>query len=396
MAVLERVRPVDVGMSEERLDLARDLMLEHVSSDRAPSAAAVVLRHGEVVFAEAFGVQRPEGPDLTLDHVWPIASAGKPLTAATVLSLVEEGRIGVMSPITEYVPELVDTGNDDVLIHHLLTHSAGWDSDLFSGRLATLLASGSLSEPPPGRDFITHVVLSMALDPVRIAPVGAQMAYGNVNYSLLGEIVRRVTGGTLDAAMRSRVFEPLRMSRSALIVGDDLRPHLVQRAANLPFGSYDPPGLVPFQGEVWESSDAGESGLHASPIDLVRFGQAILNGGTLDGARFLSASTVHSMCIDQIPGLSAVFGSDRLVPVASWGYGFGVICEYRWPYFGGGLVPPGSVNHPGAGGIDFWIDFEHGIVGAFFEVLTEMSADVEPISGMGNRFEDVITAAVVT
>ena len=396
MAVVERVSPADVGMSDDRLELARDLMRDHVSSGRAPSTAAVVLRHGEVVFAEAFGVQRPDGPDLTVDHVWPIASAGKPLTAATVLSLVEEGRIGVMSPITEYLPELADTGNDDVLVHHLLTHSAGWESDLFSGRLAALLESGSLPEPPPGRDLITHLVLSLALDPVRFAPVGTLMAYGNINYSLLGEIVRRVTGGTLDAAMRARVFEPLGMSRSALIVGDNLRPDLVQRAPNLPFGSYDPPTFVPFQGEVWESSDAGESGLHASPIDLGRFGQAILNGGTLDGARFLSASTVHSMCIDQIPGLPAVFGGDRLVPVASWGYGFGVICEYRWPYFGGGLVPAGSVNHPGAGGIDFWIDFEHGIAGVFFEVLTEISDDLHPISGMGNRFQDVITAAVVT
>jgi CubicO group peptidase (beta-lactamase class C family) len=395
MAVLDQVRPADVGMSEERLELARDLMHEHVSAGRAPSAAAVVLRHGRVVFAEALGVQRPEGPGLTLDHVWPIASAGKPLTAATVLSLVEEGRIGVMSPITEYLPELADTGNDEVLVHHLLTHSAGWDSDLFSGRLAALLESRALPEPPPGRDLITHMVLSLAMDPVRIAPVGGQMAYGNVSYSLLGEIVRRVTGGTLDAAMRARVLDPLGMTRSALIVGDDLRGHLVQRAPDVPFGSYDPPGLVPFQGELWESSDAGESGLHTSPMDLARFGQAILNGGTLDGARFLSASTVRSMCIDQIPGLAAVFGPGQLMPVASWGYGFGVICEFRWPYFGGGLVPPGSVTHPGAGGVDYWIDFEHGIVGVFFEVLTEISSQLEPISGMGNRFQDVITAAVV-
>jgi len=392
MAVLERERPADVGMSDERLELARDLLRKHVSSGRTPSAAAVVLRHGEVVFAEAFGVQRPEGPALTLDHVWPLASAGKPLTAATVLSLVEEGQLGVMSPIIEYVPELANTGNDDVLIHHLLTHSAGWESDLFSGRLFAALASGALPEPPPGRDPVTDVVLSIALDPVRTAPVGAQMAYGNPNYSLLGEIVRRVTGGTLDAAARARVFDPLGMTRSALIVGDDLRPDLVQRAPGLPFGPGD---LLAFQGEQFEASDAAEGGYFASPMDLAQFGQAILNGGTLDGSRFLSPSTVRSMCIDQIPGLPAVFGPDQVMPVASWGYGFSVVCEYRWPYFGGGLVPPGSVTHPGAGGIDYWIDFEHGIVGVIFEVLTEIGPELEPISGIGNRFQDVITAAVV-
>ena len=379
-------------MLPERLDLARELMRTHVSSGRSPSAAAVVLQHGKLVFAEAFGVQRPNGGDLALDHVWPIASAGKPLTAATVLSLVEEGLIGIMRPIIEYLPELAGSDNDEVLVHHLLTHSAGWESDLFGGRMGERL--NFASRPPPDRDFLTHLILSMAMDPRRVAPIGTQMWYGNVNYSLLGEIVRRVTGGTLDAAMRARVFEPLNMNSSALIVDDDLRPLLVQRAPDLPFGSFDAPGGLSFQGEPWEACDAGECGVHMSPLDLARFGQAILNGGSIDGSRFLAPSTVRSMCIDQIPGLPAVFGPDDVMPVASWGYGFGVVCEYRWPYFGGGLVPPGSVTHPGAGGIDYWIDFDHGVVGVFFEVLTGIGVHLEPISGMGNRFQDVITAAV--
>src|SRR5262249_9716483 len=155
---------------------------------------------------------------------------------------------------------------------------------------------------------------------------------------------RRVAGGTLDASMRERVFAPLGMHRSSLIVRDDERPHLIQRAPDLPLGSMETGGAV--QGEVWEASDLGEMGIHMSPRDLARFGQAILDGGVLDGRRFLSASSVRSMCIDQIPGRAALFGSDALIPVASWGYGFAVVCEQRWPYFGGGLVSPGSVMHP--------------------------------------------------
>jgi len=392
MAVLERERSARLGLSSDRIDLARDLMRDHVESGRTPSVAAVVLRHGEVVLEEAFGVRAPDGPPLTVDDVWPIASAGKPLAAATVLALVEQGRIGIMQPIIEHLPELAGGGDDQVLVHHLLTHSAGWESDLFSGRVLEVLESGELPPPPPGRDFLTHLLLWTALHPRRIAAVGELMAYGNMNYALLGEIVRRVTGGTLDAAMRTHVFDPLAMRRSALIVDDDLRPHLVHRAAHLPFGAES---ALTFEGELWESSDSGEAGTHLSPRDLVRFGQAILNGGTLDGTRFLAESTVRTMGIDQIPGLPARFGSDKLMPVASWGYGFGVICESRWPSFGGGLVSNGSLSHPGAGGIDFWIDLELGIVGAFFEVITDMSPDLEPLSGMGNRFQDVITGAVV-
>ena len=383
-----------LGMSTDRLDVAVGLMRDHVASGRSPTVAAIVLRHGQVVFEEVLGVQRPGGRDLTPDDLWPIASAGKPLLAATVMALVEEGRIGVMQPIIDYLPELVGTDNDTVLVHHLLTHSAGWESDLFSSRAVEVLASGTLPPPPPDLDYITHLFVWLGLHPKRVSPVGELMAYGNMNYGLLGEIVRRVTGGSLDAAMRARVFKPLGMTRSALIVGDGLRPHLVERAPHLPFGS-GWSGGVSMHGEAWEVSDSGETGIHASPRDLARFGQAILDGGTLDGCRFLAPSTVRAMCTDQIPGVPALFGGDRTIPVASWGYGFGVICEQRWPYFGGGLVPPGSVSHPGAGGIDFWVDFDHGIVGVFFELLTEMSADLEPVSGMGNRFQDVITAAVV-
>ena len=393
--VPDRVQPSELGLDPERLDLARDLMRAHVESGRAPSLAAVVLRHGELVFAESLGVQRPDGPALTLDHLWPLASAGKPLTAATVLSLVEEGRIGIMDPVVEYIPELAGGDDDKVLVHHLLTHTAGWESDLFSGRLAELLTSGNVPEPPPGRDFLTHLILSMALDPVRFAPVGQTMAYGNVSYALLGEIVSRVTEGTLDEAMRARVFEPLGMKRSALIIGDDLRSDLVQRAEHLPFGSYEVPPGIAMQGELWEQSDAGWGGIFASPLDLARFGQAILQGGSLDGRRFLAASSVRSMCIDQIPGTPAVFSEGLTQPLASWGYGFSVLCHVRWPWFGGGLVPPGSVTHPGAGGIDFWIDFDNAIVGVIFEVLTEIGANLEPVSGLSNRFQDVVAASVV-
>lgn len=383
-----------LGMFPERLDVARDLLRDHVESGRSPSVAAVVLRRGHVVLEEAFGTQAPDGPALTVDHVWPIASAGKPLTAATVLSLVEEGHLGVMQPVTDLVPELAGTNDDDVLIHHLLTHTAGWRSDMFGGRFAELVASGDWPTPPPDRDFLSYVFLHMALTPERLWAPGELMAYSNLNYALLGEIVRRLTGGTLDAAMRSRVFEPLGMHNSALIVDDDLIPHLVRRADHLPFGSAIGPWGVSFQDDMWRQSDAGESGIHMSPRDLARFGQAILQGGTLDGVRFLAPTTVKSMCIDQIPGLEAYWGEDRRIKQASWGYGFSVVGPARLPYFGG-LQSTGSVGHPGAGGIDYWVDFDHELVIVLFEVITEISENLEPISGIANLFEQVITGAIL-
>ncbi len=336
-------------------------------------------------------MQHPGGPPLTLDHVWPLASATKPFTAAALLSLVEEGRVGIYEPVVQHLSELEGTGNDDVLVHHLLTHTAGWESELLSGRLEAGILSGDIPPMPPDRDAFTAIFLAFALDPVRFCATGAEMAYANGNYELLAEIVRRQTGASLDAAVRQRVFEPLGMQRSAIGLSDDLVPYAVTRDPDLPMGANSMPSV---DGPLWRASDSGAAGMYSSPLDVVRFGQAILDGGALDGRRILAPATVRSMTTNQIPGIPARFVADQTAPEASWGYGFAITCETRWAWFGGGLVPFGTATHPGAGGVSFWIDIEHGIVGVWFEVLTEMSPDLEPVSGRTQRFQDVITAAV--
>lgn len=390
--VIEIVDAERVGMSSERVGWARDLVANHVAAGRSPSAVAVVLRRGQPVLAEAFGVRGPHGEPLDLDDVWPIASAGKPITAAAAMSLVEEGRIGINEPVVTYIPELIGPHEDEVLVHHLLTHTAGWESAQRTHRLETFPRSGKMTDPPPGRDFLTHLLLSLALDPIRVARPGEEMQYDNAPYELLAEIVRRVTDGTLDAAMRSRLFDPLGMTRSAGIVDDDLRPHLVTRAEGLPFG---PGWSIVLEGELWESSDSGAAAVHTSAPDLACFGQMILNGGELGGARVLAPSTVAAMTTNRIPGVPATWAAGKVISEASWGYGFTVVQEERFPFFAGGLVPMGSVLHPGAGGIAYWVDFEHEIVGVFFEVITEIDEFMSPVSGIVHRFQDVVTGAVL-
>ena len=393
MAVLETGRPEDVGLDPERIGWARAMVHDHVASGRSPSVAAVVARHGTVVLAEAAGVQHPGGPPLALDHLWPLASATKPFCAAALLSLVEEGRVGIYEPVLDHLPELAGTDSDDVLVHHLLTHTSGWESEMLTGRIEAVLASGEIPPLPPDRDPFTAFFLALAFDPIRFCAPGETMSYANVNYELLAEIVRRTTGGSFDDAVRGRVFEPLGMKRSTVRLTDELRPHLVTRDPDLPMGANSP--TISLDSDAWRDSDSGASGVLASPVDLARFGQAILDGGALDGRRILAPSTVRSMTTDQIPGTPARWIDDRIVPHASWGYGFGVTCEQRWPWFGGGLQPFGTASHPGAGGVTFWIDRTHGIVGVWFEVITEMSPALEPMSGVGHRFPDVVTAAVV-
>jgi serine-type D-Ala-D-Ala carboxypeptidase len=384
------VEPGDVGMSAERLGWARDLMTRHFESGGTPSMAAVVLRRGRTVFAETMGVKEPDGPPLELSHLWPIASAGKPITSAVALSLVEDGVIGLYDPVVEFFPELDPELHGEVLIHHLLTHTTGWESAQRTGRLAEMVMAGAVDEPPPGADPIIHLFLSAALRPVIVGAPGAQMDYDTISFELLAEIVRRVTGEPLDAAVRERILEPLSLQQSALRVSDELSRHVVRRSPDLPLGSNQ---ILTFDGRNRELDDFGGGGMYMSPGDLVAFGQMILQGGTLDGTRVLSPATARSMVTNQVPGIPALVG-DRTVREASWGYGFTVITTRPFNFFVGGLLPVGSVAHPGAGGINFWIDLENEIVGVLFEVITEMSEFFEPVSGIGHRFQDVIAGAV--
>jgi CubicO group peptidase (beta-lactamase class C family) len=244
---------------------------------------------------------------------------------------------------------------------------------------------------PPG-DPVVNAYLGCIDELQRIKPPGRGMLYANLNYELLGEIVRRVTGSpTLGAVMQERIFEPLDMRSVAMFPDAALRARTVELSPDVPHVARFRDRMGVSLDDVRESDMAG-GGLACASQDHATFQQMILRKGSLGGTRVLSQASVEAMTTNQIPGVpDLAFGRKE----ASWGYGFSVICRERWPYFGGGLVPSGTATHAGAGGISHWIDFEHEIVGVLYEVITAMSEMIEPITAVGHRFQDVITAAVV-
>ncbi len=382
--------PAEVGFDPARIARARDLMRVQVESGRSPGLAAVVTRHGQVVLAEAFGVRNLAGDPMEVDSVFPIASGTKPITAAVVMSLVEDGEIGLNQRVVDYLPELPETLRG-VLVHHLLTHTGGFEAPTWTGRLRTRMLEHDEEDAAWGRDRIVNGYLGCIPDLALAAPPGTGMLYASLSYEMLGEIVRRLTGQTLGEVMRVRLFEPLGMHDTSMVVDETLRQRLIEPWDGLPMASTTQT-MFGIGMDVLLASDSAGAGLVSTAADNVTFSRMILGGGALDGVRVLSEASVRAMTTNQIPGVPDVlFGHKE----ASWGYGFSVVCEERWPYFGGGLVPPGSVTHNGAGGVDHWIDFEHQIAGAFFEIVTEMSPQFEPVSGAGHRFQDVITAAVI-
>ena len=387
------VDPADVGMVPSRFDDAAALMQRQFDEGRSPMLVAVVARHGRIVFTHAVGDARPGGEPLTIDSVFPLASQSKPMVAATLLCLVERGLVGLNEPVQLHIPELEAGDHAEVMVNQLLTHTTGWNEEDIDARMQERL-DGIIESWTGEPDLMSQILLLPGLEVARREPARTVMQYCNLNYSLAGEIIKRATGGTLDAAMREYLFEPIGMTSSANIVSPELQPRVIERPAGIPFGPDHPDSPISFNDPLWAASDDGSSGVHATAVDCVRFGQMILDGGVVGDRRVLSRDSVRVMTSNQIPGVPAeVMGFRR--DEAMWGYGYGITGAYPWVRFAGGTLDSGSLRHGGAGGIDVWIDRSTGIVGAYFEMVTEWTEDEGPTSWAAHRFEDIVTSAAI-
>jgi CubicO group peptidase (beta-lactamase class C family) len=222
--------------------------------------------------------------------------------------------------------------------------------------------------------------------------VGEVMVYATHNYELLGEIVRRLSGRSLERLARERIFDPLGMRDTYYEVPASESHRVVQRAPGLPLADPESPFMEGFGSCQWQETPYGGAGLFTTPLDMAVFGQTILNGGRYGEARILSPAAVAAATRDQIPGLRARIVGKELAH-ASWGYGWTVASPSKWRYFDGSLHPLGTISHPGAAGQNFWIDCEHELVGAYFEVATRVTPDWEFLWNF-DLFQNAITAAV--
>ena len=393
--------PEEVCMLPARVAYARDLCAGWVRNGHTPALSVCVARRGVVVLHEAWGVLGPEpgAPPLALDSIFPMCSLTKPITATLVMQLVEDGLLGLNRPVVDYLPEITGEGAGEILVHHLLTHTSGYPWGLpFDEATVRHVASrtkGGFEPPPcpPWRHPENHFLLSLHWDTPRVAAPGEVMIYSNHNYLLLGEIVTRLTERPIEELARERVFAPLGMDSSSYVVPESDRHRAVRRASGLPLADPIPAMLWPGVGSPEHQATPNPGGgVFSTPYDMTVFGQMILNRGRYGDARILSPAAVAAMTRNQIPGVHA-----RLVNLeaehASWGYGWAVTSPTKWKYFDGSLQPLGTLCHPGAGGVAFWIDPELALVGAYFEVTTRITERYEQVWNF-DLFQNAITAAV--
>lgn len=376
----------EAGLSERQLDQVLDLAAEWVKDGIHSALVVLVARRGVIALHEAFGQLGPEADDPALprDALFPLASLGKPITAAALMTLVEEGRVGLTRAVSDYLPAFSGEGKDAVTVHHLLTHASGirspWQGDEFATEVMSRLQE-------PQRDATLHpivdAILQLAYEQPLSSVPGKEMYYDSVNYELLGEIVRAVSGRSLRDAIHERIFGPLGMNDSQVTVPPELASRVVRATAESP------------QAGIWalrilDAAVGAGLGMHSTALDMATFGQAFLDHGRGRHGRILGPATVAEMVRNQIPGIAGAL-LDEYHDEASWGYGWGIACDEKWSYFP--THPTGTFQHGGASGVYLWCDPANALIGVFFATATK---DLKPgrLWWQADLFANAVSAAV--
>jgi len=298
-----------------------------VQRGQPPGAVVLVLHRDRVVHRKAFGLRSklPAEVPMTLDTVFDVASLTKPVaTAASVLLLIERGKLKLADPAAKHWPAFGQQGKERITVEQFLLHTAG------------LIADNPLADYTEGRAKALENICRLK----PLAEPGKRFVYSDVNHIVLGEIVERVSGTSLDRFARDNLFAPLGMKDTGFLPGAELR----KRAA--PTEKRDGAWLV---GEVHDprchrlGGVAGHAGLFSTADDLAVFVRMLLKGGTHDGKRILAAETVR------------LFTEAVSVPGGKRARGWDVDTAFSSPR--GSVFPRGvSFGHTGFTGTSIWVD----------------------------------------
>ncbi len=308
-----------------------------IARHELPGAVVVVGRGDGIVYHQAFGQRalRPSPEPMTEATIFDLASLTKVVaTTTSVMKLVEEGRIRLNDPVAQFIPDFGRFGKAGITIRHLLTHTSGLRPDL------------ELEVEFHGADE----AIRRASDEVPTAPAGERFVYSDINFFLLGDIVRRVSGQTLDRYAKAAVFDPLGMTETTFLPPESWRPRIAPTEA-CPMLSWPCGGDVPFlRGVVHDPTSrrmdgvAGHAGLFSTAADLSRFCRMLLGGGRLGGVRILSPATVARMTSPATP------------PEMRAVRGLGWDIDSTYSSNRGELFPIGSFGHTGFTGTSLWLD----------------------------------------
>ncbi|MCR8655825.1 serine hydrolase domain-containing protein [Paenibacillus endoradicis] len=372
------------GISVDGVQRIRTAATQMVEDNITPTQVIVAARRGTLLVHQADGKfgPEPEAPKLTVDALFPLCSITKLFTATSIMMLVEQGRIGLNRPVSDYIPEFTGEGKTNVCVHHLLTHTSGLDTEAIRSNEIALREKGEIPEPEPNQDPDIHSFLYSGYTAPLISEPGTIMSYSGYGYELLGEIIRRVSGQAYDKFVHENLFQPIGMTNTYYCVPQEVRKKVVRRIPEAACAEW-------IESEYQLNSISAGGGAYSTAMDLAIFGQTFLNGGIYNGVRLLSPVTVKEMTRNQIPGVSSQY-RDEVFPEAYWGYGWAINGTKR---DGGDLLSANAYSHWGAAGPFLCVDPIYQTVTVHFSVELDHQ---KPFKNMYvDYFNNTVLAAII-
>ncbi len=337
-------------LRESDLEPIANLTQAEIKAGRIPGAVILIGTRDRVVYRRAFGhrMHKPKRVPMTVDTIFDLASLTKVVaTTSSVMQLIDRGKLKLDDPIVKYWPQFGSNGKGTITTRNLLTHYSGLRADL------------DLSREWSGYDTAMNMIVAEK----PLARPGTRYRYSDVNFEILGELVRRVTGSTLASYCRKNIFTPLSMLNTRFLPPPTLRDRIAP--------TQDLPGRIHWADvhdatARWMGGMSGHAGLFSTAADLAIYARMVLNGGAVDGVRVLSERSVREMTTRQSPP-----DGDR-----ARGFGWDMGGPDGYTEF-----PDGSFGHLGFTGTMIWIDPGPGIYAIVLthRVYPDGKGDADPL-----------------
>ncbi len=340
--------------SASKLERITEFFNNEIATGKLPGAAVLIQQHGKPVYLKCFGVQAVEtNTPVTSDTIFALHSMTKPITSVAAMMLIDAGKLSLADPVSRFIPGFADIKvgvssatadgtavlklvppDRPVTIMDLLRHTSGITYDYIGGRL--IMKAYSESGLFDGRYNNKVLADRIAGLPLARQP-GTLWRYGH-STDVIGRIIEILSGQTLYQFEKQHIFDPLGMTSTKFVL--ESAAERARMAEPLPGDTI----LMKAEAErrahpEWES---GGGGLVSSLTDYARFAQMILNGGELDGKRYLTPAAFKSMTSDHVGPGSGVARDYFYFPGDGFGYGYGF--AIRTDPGNAKPPPPGSIG----------------------------------------------------
>jgi uncharacterized protein YbbC (DUF1343 family)/CubicO group peptidase (beta-lactamase class C family) len=322
--------PVLTARAQSGLDSIDSIVNRAVDDHLFPGAVVVIGHDGKVQFRRAYGMRslEPVREPMTLDTIFDMASLTKPtMTALAVMQLCDEGKLNVNEAVAKYIPEFGVNGKQSITIRQLLTHYSGLPPDL------------DLKEQWQGK----QEAFNRAFNSVLAHSPGARFQYSDINYIVLGALVERISGLTLDEYAQRFIIGSLGLDRCRYLPPESWDPQIAPT-------QYDEHGTM-LRGTVHDPTArrmggvAGHAGLFCSADDAATYAQNLLDRLAGRLSKFpLSRAMLQKMVVPEQPATGTALR------------GFGWDIDSPYSSNRGTLFPVGSFGHTGFTGTSLWID----------------------------------------